>query len=78
MTKEQANKIVEELYNESAYNVEVHPYCGEFSVQISEKCMYKTSMYINAQIVDAAHKHGCGMTIQTIGGGQEYVRIVLM
>lgn len=78
MKREQAERIVADLYNESAYNVDVTPYCGEFIVEISEKCLYKTSMFVNKKIVEVVNNHGCGMTIQTIGGGQEYVRIVLM
>lgn len=78
MTKEQAQQIVDELCNESAYNVDMHRYCGEYSINICDKSMWQTSMYINAKIVEVCHKFGCGITIQTKGEGQDYMRIVLM
>lgn len=78
MTKEQAQQIIDALYNESAYNVEMHLYCSAYSIEICEKCMWQTSMYINAKIVEVCNKFGCGMAIQTKGNGQDYMRIILM
>lgn len=78
MTKEQAKEIVEELYNESAYNLDVIPYCGEFLVRISEKQMFEHHMYINPKIVELLHKRGLGVSVQNEGEWQKYMRIVLM
>ncbi len=78
MTKDEAQMIVDSLSNESAYNVDVKLYCGSHIVEISEKCLYETSMYLNAKIVEVCHKHQGGICIRCIGDGQKYMRITLM
>lgn len=78
MTKEKAQEIVDELFNEYDYNVDIHPYRGEYSVQISEKRMSDSVMYINPKIAEVCHKRGCGMAVHNIGDGQKYMRIVLL
>lgn len=78
MTKEQAKEIVEELYNESAYNLDIIPCYGEFLVRISEKQMFEHHMYINPKIVELIHKRGLSVSVQNVGDGQKYMRIVLM
>lgn len=77
MTQEEAKAILNELSNQVQYNIEIIPYCYEYIVEISHKEMFKTSMYVNAGIVGVIAKYGREFLIQTIGNGQEYMRIII-
>jgi hypothetical protein len=63
MTKDEAQMIVDSLSNESAYNVDVKTYGDSHVVEISEKCLYTTSMYLNTKIIEVCHKHQSGICI---------------
>lgn len=77
MERVKADAILHDLSNESRYNVSIHQYCGEYSVEVSEQDLGYNHIYISPKIIEVCNKHQCSMAVCRIGGGQEYMRIII-
>lgn len=77
MERVKADAILHDLSNESRYNVSIHLYCWGYSVEVSEQQMTNNHIYISPKIIEVCYKHNVRMSVHRLGGGQEYMRIII-
>lgn len=77
MDKVKADAILHDLSNDNMYFVSIHPYCGEYAVEVSERAMCKNHIYISPKIIEVCNKFNVRMSVHRIGAGQEYMRIII-
>lgn len=75
------NKLIEsfdELDLAGIYTINSIYYCGEHLIEIKECDAMKHYIYLHPDIVEWANENGLQMTVQNIGNGDDYMRIIIL
>lgn len=78
MEQKIANKIMSDLNSLDGYEVKKYLYCGTWVIEINEMEKRKHCILIPARVIEACYKNYKCPTIQNIGNGEEYQRIIIM
>lgn len=78
MKRDLANKIMRDLGGLEGYEVKKHLYCGTWAIEINEQEKRKHCILIPSKVIEACYKNYTCPTIQNVGDGKEYQRIIIM
>ena len=71
-------KRFDELDLRGIYTIKSIYYCGEHIIEIKECDAGKHHIYIHPDIVQLVNKNRLQMTVQNVGDGDDYMRIIII